>query len=306
MKTVRLLAAVLVTVLAARALAAAEDAGNTLSSILVAGEDWQLAVDGLAFADGPSCDAEGNLYFSNMRATPAAIYKLSPDGKRTKVVEANMSGTKLGPDGRLYACGDGKVIAVELPSGKVTVLAENVQPNDLVVSHRGLVYITETKKQQVTLLDPKTRQPKAVDTGIAAPNGITLSPDQKTLLVSDSRGVNLYAFKIQDDGTLAGKTALATLKTPPSKPGASGGDGMAMDSTGRCYVSSAVGVQVVDSGGKLLGVIPKPVPDGPLTSVGFAGPNCEYLYATCRDKLYRRKTAARGVVFFEAPVEGKQ
>jgi gluconolactonase len=301
MKTIGLMLAVL----AACVVAAAEDAEKALSSILIPGEEWQVAVEGLAFADGPSCDAEGNLYFSNMRAEPAAIYKMTADGKRTKIAEVNMSGTKLGPDGRLYACGDGKVIAIELPAGKVTVLAENVTPNDLVVSHRGLIYFTETKKQQVTLLDPKTRQPKAVDTGITAPNGITLSPDQKTLLVSDSRGVNLYSFKIQDDGTLAGRKALATLKTPPTKPGASSGDGMTMDTQGRCYVSSAVGVQVVDAGGKLLGVIPKPVPDGPLTSVGFAGPNREYLYATCRDKLYRRKTAAKGLVFFESPAGEK-
>src|SRR4051794_34170432 len=81
---------------------------NKLSDILVPGSDWQVAVDHLGFADGLSCDSAGNVYFTNLKATPerpAGVYRLSTDGKVKLLAEPGRSGTKVGPDGRtLYAC----------------------------------------------------------------------------------------------------------------------------------------------------------------------------------------------------------
>jgi enterochelin esterase family protein len=277
---------------------------DALSKILVPGEDWQVVADKLGFADGASSDAEGNFYFCDMRGTPAAVYKVAPDGKtRTKVAELSVSGTKVGPEGRLYACGGGKLVAIDVSTGAVTTIAQGLKTNDIAINHRGQVFMTETGRKQVTLIDPKTGETKAADIGIAAPNGIGFSPDQKTLIVSDYGGLNVYTFSVAPDGTLANKTARMTMKAPAKRPTVANGDGLAVDTEGRAYVTTAVGLQIFDADGKLLGIIEKPQP-GAMVNAAFAGPNLEYLYLTCGDKVFRRKTQARGALGYLAPREG--
>jgi sugar lactone lactonase YvrE len=214
-----------------------------------------------------------------------------------------MSGTKIAPDGRLYGCGGGKVVAFELPFGKSTVLAEGLKTNDLVVSYKGYVYITETGKHQVTLLDSVTRKARPADIGISAPNGIALTPDQTHLLVSDYGGLHVYSFAIRADGSLTDKKAAMTMKAPDNKPKVAGGDGMTVDTMGRAYVTTAIGLQIFDANGDLLGVLPKPQ-NGPLTNAAFAGTDLHYLYVTNGTKVFRRKTQATGVLFFRPPLGG--
>lgn len=266
---------------------------TALKAILVEGNDWQVAVDNLGFADGLSHDARGNVYFADLRGPNAGVYQLAPDGTKTKLYDTGRSGTRPGPDGRLYACGGKTLVAIELPGGNVSTITENIGTNDLAVSKHGHVYITDTGKKQVTLVDPKTGEAKAADTGITAPNGIGLSPDHSTLYVSDYGGVNVYAFKVNADGTLGEKNPLMTMKAPHDKPTVAGGDGMTVDAEGRCYVTTALGLQVFDKSGQLLGVLPKPG-NGPLVSAGFGGENLDVLYVACGDKIYQRKVNAKG------------
>ncbi|HWE01433.1 MAG TPA: SMP-30/gluconolactonase/LRE family protein [Tepidisphaeraceae bacterium] len=281
---------------------------DRLSGILIPGEDWQVVADNLGFADGSSADGDGNLYFSDLKSKPPAVIKIAPDGKQTKIAEAAMSGTKIGPDARLYGCGGGKVVAFDLATGKSLVLAQGLKTNDLVVSYKGFVYITETGKHQVTLLDPTTGQVRAADIGITAPNGIALTPDQTRLLVSDYGGLHIYSFAIRADGSLTDKKVAMTMKAPEKKPTVAGGDGMTVDTAGRAYVTTALGLQIFDANGELLGILPKPQ-NGPLTNAAFAGMDLRYLYVTNGTKVYRRKTQAKGVLFFRPPLtasgEGK-
>ena len=273
--------------------ARASKGDHRLSEVLVEGEEWQVAIEGLGFADGLSYDAAGNVYFADLRGPNAGVYRLAPDGTKTQLAKGGKSGTRLGPDGRLYACGGSKLVAYELPGGKETTITDGLGTNDLAVSRHGHVYITDTGKQQVTVVDPKTGQAKPADAGIEKPNGIGLSPDGATLFVSDYGGVHVWSFKVQPDGTLTEKKALMTMKAPEKNPTVAGGDGMTLDADGRVYVTTAVGLQVFDAGGKLLGVLPKPG-NGPLVSAGFGGKDLGQLYVACGDKLYRRKTKVKG------------
>jgi hypothetical protein len=88
---------------------------------------------------------------------------------------------------------------------------------------------------------------------------------------------------------------------PPPYQKASRGDGMTSDTLGRFYVTTALGVQVFDPTGRLCGVLTRPQPDKPLTSCVLSGPNRAYLYVTNGDKIFRRKTRAKGVLFFKEP-----
>ncbi len=287
----------------------------TLHRLLIPGEDWQLVAEGIGFADGPVTDAEGNLYFSDLKAN--AIFQITPAGAKTKILDEPGSGLKWGADGRLYACQGSKkrLVAIDLKATPpaVEVLAEQVQPNDLAVTARGHIYFTETGKQQVTFVDAKTREKRVADTGINAPNGITLSPDQGTLAVSEYGGENVWTFRTQADGSLDAKEPSMTLRRPIDPAGefkfneppplkkSANGDGMTSDTAGRYYVTSALGVQVFDPTGRLCGVLPAPQPTKPLTSCALAGPKLEYLYVTNGDKIFRRRVQATGNLPFNAP-----
>ncbi|MBM3842560.1 MAG: gluconolactonase [Verrucomicrobia bacterium] len=280
----------------------------TLHRLLVEGEGWTKVVDGLAFADAPCTDAAGNFYYSDMRPPAAGVYRLAPDGTRTRLSEEGVSGMKFGPDGRLYACQGAKrrLIAITPATGAVEVLTEDVQPNDLAVTRRGHIFFTETGKKQVTFLDPRTREKRPADTGLANPNGITLSPRHDTLAVSEAGGEHVQVWRVQADGTLDARAPYMTLRRPIDPKGefkfnqpppyrkASGGDGMTSDTAGRWYVASPLGVQVFDPTGRLCGVLTKPQPDQPLTSCTLSGPGLGYLYVTNGTAIFRRKVQATG------------
>lgn len=286
-------------VLIASVLSAAPAAAATgsLADILMDGEDWKLVAEGFGFTDGACADADGNFYFMDL-GKGTAIQRITPDGQVSDFVKdaPKCSGLKFGPDGRLYACTQGpkkQLVAIEVPSGKVNVLADDVQPNDLVVSRKGFAYFTETGKGQVTIVDAKGSS-RVGATGINAPNGISLSPDQQTLVVSEYRGTNVWSYRVKDDGSLEAGTRAMTLRTPLNKAD-SGGDGSTTDMAGRYYVTSHIGIQVFDAAGKLVGVIAKPTAKG-CVSVGFAGAGHGYLYACASDKIFRRKTKTVGAV----------
>jgi enterochelin esterase family protein len=281
----------------------------TIHRLLIEGEGWQPVAEGLAFADAPTTDDAGNFYFCDMRPPAAGIYKISPAGVKTKLSDESVSGMKFGPDGRLYACQGAKkrLVAIDVATGAVVdVLAEDVQPNDLVVTHRGHVFFTETPKKQVVFIDTKTKAKRIAASDLANPNGIALSPDHATLAVSEAGGEFVWTFRIAPDGTLDAPSPYMAMRRPIDPKGefkshepppykkASSGDGMTTDSIGRFYVTTALGVQVFDPTGRLCAVLPKPQPDKPLTSCTLSGANRGYLYITNGDKIYRRKVQATG------------
>ncbi|EMI53993.1 alpha/beta hydrolase-fold protein [Rhodopirellula sallentina] len=278
----------------------------TLLNLLIPSETWEVVVDGIGFADAPCADDDGNFYFSDMREP--AIYRINAsDGTQDKIAAEAVSGLEFGPNGTLYGCQGRKkrVIAINLGNGNVDVVAENVTPNDLAVTDDGYILITETKAKQVTRINPKTGERTVMDTGITRPNGIVLSPDGGTLVVSDHGGQHAWMMRVGAEGTLDSKMPTITLRLPIDPKGdfpfnepppyvdASRGDGSAVDSAGRYYITSAVGVQIFDATGRMCGVLPAPNPNKPLTSCVLAGPDHEHLYVTNGDAIYRRKLTIR-------------
>ncbi len=266
-----------------------------LSMVLVEGESWEQVAEGYQFTDAACSDREGNFYFTDV-AKGTTVNKISPDGKVSALLTnvPRISGLKFARDGRLIACTQSpkkQVVAFEVPSGKSTVLADNVQPNDLAVSEKGYVYFTETGKGQVTVIDPNGRATPGAG-GINKPNGITLSPDGGALAVSEYGGSNVWVFRVELDGSLAHGSKYMELRLPTGKA-ESLGDGMTVDESGRYYVTSAVGIQMFDPTGRLGGVIALPQKKGTV-SVAFAGPGRQYLYACSSDKIFRRKLKAKG------------
>jgi gluconolactonase len=134
--------------------------------------------------------------------------------------------------------------------------------NDLVADKIGGAYFTSGNAYYANARGEVTR----LDEDLRA-NGIMLSPDEKTLYVTNRDVV--VAFDVRPDGSAENRRDFAELRSEGN------GDGMAVDSTGRLYVTSAPGVQVFAPEGGYLGLIP--TPRRPI-SVAFSGPRKGRLY----------------------------
>ncbi len=279
---------------------------EALSKVLPNEGGWELVGEGYGFTDAACSDPEGNFYFSDL--PKATLYKVGKDGKPEVWLEKGpkISGLKFGADGRLYAATQGaldkeekkRVIAIDPQSKEITTIATDVDPNDLIVSKAGWIYFTDTGKGEVVRVPISARnmgRPQTVAGGINKPNGISLSADQKFLIVSEYGGTNAWSFVVAEDGSLNSGERYMTLRAPNGRAD-SGGDGMTTDKQSRYYITSHAGIQMFDSTGRMGGVIQKPTDKG-CVSVAFAGPNHEWLYACASDKVFRRKTLAEGAVF---------
>ena len=70
-----------------------------------------------------------------------------------------------------------------------------------------------------------------------------------------------------------------------------GADGMRVDRDGRLYVATHMGIQVCDQPGRVNAIIP--TPNGRIANLCFGGPEFDILYATCGDRVYKRKVRSR-------------
>ncbi|MGD9724575.1 MAG: SMP-30/gluconolactonase/LRE family protein [Pirellulales bacterium] len=286
----KIVLSVLVTVLFV-APAAAQD--TRLSTLLIDGEPWQQVAEGFTFSEGPVADADGNLYFTDVFRSK--IHRLNAAGQAEEFVSASggTNGLKFGPDGRLYGCQNGKKRIVAYDSaGKESTIADGVNSNDLAITSAGGIYFTDPGNHQIWYVAPGGEK-RVVDKGLGYPNGLTLTPDQGTLVVVDMKSPHLYAFRVEADGSLKFKQPYWTMRSEPGKLDC-GADGMTVDTAGRLYVATQLGLQVLDTEGRLGSVIAKPQVAW-LSNVCFGGPNRDILYVTCTNRVFKRKINAQGV-----------
>ena len=239
------------------------------------------------------------------------IYKLDGAGGLSVALEPSRHANGLMFDGagRLVACEmDGALAVRDLASGARRALTDRHggkrynAPNDLVIDRQGGVYFT----------DPRFRAPKPWPQGkeafyyrsaqgqvtrlgsdLAAPNGIILSPDEKSLYVVPSMQKEMMVYPVRGPGKIGRGRVLCGLEQPPGSD-SSGGDGLAIDTKGNLYITSSLGVQVFSPQGGLLGMIE--LPEQP-ANVTFGGPGHKTLYATARTSLYSIPMEAVGHVF---------
>ena len=275
--------------------------------ILLPGEEWQLVSQGHDFTEGPAVNAKGEVFFTDLNR--GEIYKIGLDGKVILFASntGRGNGMMFGPDGRLYVCADGKrQITAYDEKGAVSVIASDLNSNDLCIDRRGNIYVSDPPNRQVWLVKPNGEK-RVVDTnvkngeGLSFPNGVRLTPDQSLLLVADSRGQDIWSYHIEPDGSLSAKQPYHHLRIPDGTM-ESGADGMTLDTEGRLYVATRLGVQICDQAGRVGGIISKPQ-NRWLANLVFGGADFSELYACCQDKVYKRKTQAKGIVTTGAPLK---
>jgi gluconolactonase len=252
-----------------------------IPAVVAAGAKWQLVWQGFDNADGIVGTSDGSLLFAQEQ--PSRVRKLDKSGKDSIYLENTHGAGALAIDaeGRIIAvertctdpglpptpaCAEPPIVGVLAPERKVLADAFQGKPlgrlNDLVVDKKGRVYFTVGGAYSVSPGRPVTSLGENIRS-----NGIMLSPDEKTLYVTN--GMVILAFDIQPDGTVTNRRDFGTLE------GGGGGDGMAIDAAGRLYVTSAPGVQVLSPEGTYLGIIPTP---RSVISVAFSGPDKKTLY----------------------------
>lgn len=271
---------------------------------------------GFEFTEGPTVDSSGNLYFTDIPTN--RIHKLDASGHLSVFVEPSGHCNGLMAVGdRLLACEmDGRLKQFSLSDAKETALAEQYEgkrfnaPNDLVIDQTGGIYFT----------DPRFRAPepwpqgkeavyyRAADGMVTrliedrkAPNGVILSPDEKTLYVIPSMEKEMWAYSIESPGKIGAGKVLCELRQPAGTSNG-GGDGLTIDTAGNLYITSALGLQVVSPEGRMLGSIR--FPEQP-ANVTFGGADRRTLYVTARKSLYSVEMAATGHAFPGPPAPEK-
>jgi gluconolactonase len=289
----------------------AQDAAKTpaIPGVVKAGTAIEIVKEGFDGTEGPLPQADGGLLFTENRA--GRVIRVLPDGT-TEVWLAssgNANSLAASPNGKIVAAltGDKPGIGILKLGQSPLFLVDSFEgkpfgrPNDLVVSRRGDVYFSDPGVAVAGAPPPRPalyrltadNQLTLVAGGIGRPNGVALSPDERTLYVADTAGEWVLAFALDRNGAAGAQRNFAQLagfrqtETGPS----SGADGLAVDEKGRLYVATTVGVQVFSPKGAALGVIE--LPKAP-QNLAFAGKNRDTLYVVGRGSVYRIATETRG------------
>src|SRR5688572_825625 len=280
----------------------------------------------VAFTEGPVADRDGNVYFTEL--VFQRIMKLTPKGLLSVFREQsnNANGMLIDPQGRLIACEGAEsrrmgvlqtfkpqITRTDLRTGRIEVLADNYQgkpfvgPNDVTIDSKGRLYFTDLPGGAVYRLDAPgqlTRILAAPD--IQRPNGIQISPDDRTLyLIEANQGQGgarmIRAYDLRPDGSVANMRVHYNFY-----PGRSA-DGMSIDTEGNLYASAGMGqlrgssetldtktgVYVISPQGALLKFIP--IPEDYITNNAFGGPDMKTLYVTAGKTLYKLRTEIAGL-----------
>ena len=263
---------------------------TAIPGVVAAGTKVTVIKEGFEGTEGPIALPDGSLIFTETAAS--RITKIDKDNNVTTFLENTNGSNGLAFDskGRLISVqttqGQAR-IGVIYPKGSEATLTEVTEgrPNDLTVAKNGGVYFTVPPASTVFYIAPNGTKTKAAE-GIDNPNGITLSRDEKTLYVNNTRGEHIVAFDVQADGSLTNRRNFGQYQgvTKNDTGVTSGADGLAIDNNGRLYAATSAGVEVFSPEGKHLGVIPV---SRPPQNLAFAGADKRTLYIVGRGAAYK-------------------
>ncbi len=297
-------------------------------------EGLPIPAAAVAFTEGPAAAADGSVFFSDIANN--RILRYSPDTGRFDVFRqpsGRANGLLFDPQGRLLVCegnefgpndGRRRVARIDVVTGSVEILCDQFEgrrlnsPNDIACTSDGHIFFTdpcygdrstmELDHDSVYHIDSDGRVEIAVSQpDIQRPNGIHLSPDERTLYLVDSCPVmggnrRIWAFDLDQRRRLSGQRLVFDFA-----PGR-GGDGMAVDQGGMLYVAAGIfrprgphettdvppGIYLITPDGQLRGRIP--IVEDVLTNVTFGGADLRTLYITAGKTLFTVRVGTPGFV----------
>jgi len=281
---------------------------NGLSQIVDQADAERLAT-GFVFTEGPLWHSDGFYYFVDVRASK--FYRIRPGGPaellRENTGEGN--GTTFDPQGRLVLCEGGNRRLTRWPTdGKFAsseVLIDRFEgkrlnrPNDVVCKSDGSIYFTDpglrvplAQREQETSAVYRAK-PDGLVSKIADfeyPNGLVLSPDERTLYVANTRfAMYIHAIELDGAGNMARRRIFADMSSDELEGVP---DGMKVDVEGRVYCTGPGGTWVFAPNGDKLGIIKTPeVP----ANLCFGGPDMKTIFFTARTSVYSLRMKVPGL-----------
>jgi gluconolactonase len=280
--------------------------------------------DEQVFTEGPAVDRQGNVYFTNIQVSK--ILKWDPLKNSLSVYRTgsnSANGLRFNMKGELLVCEGqpGRLTRIDMNTGKVTVLADQFRGkglqslNDLDFDSRGRIFFSsraaepdlqKENKRSVYRVDPDGKIHQLLtEPLIHMPNGIVVSPDEKTLYVieahsNENYNRNILAFDLHEDGSISNRRVHFNFY-----PGRSG-DGMCIDREGNLYVAAGLhqrrgtsetldthpGIHVISPEGKLVAF--RETPEDTITNCTFGGDDLKTLYVTCGSYLLSIRTRIPG------------
>jgi gluconolactonase len=293
-------------------------ADPAIDDIVPQDADLTVIDTGFQFTEGPVWDPEGGMLFSDI---PEDMIYRWKEGKGISVFmknPGNSNGLTFDNDENLVYCSHGKrAVVMKNSDGSLTELASHWRgkrlnsPNDLIISNQGIIYFTdpcwglignenspdkEVAFNGVYMLNGT--ELKVVDSSLWRPNGVALSPDEKTLYVSDMF-INktpditvLYKYALDDAGNPVSKDSIVLHSPKDEILGEEGGfDGIKTDTEGNIYCSGPHGIVIISAEGKYLGTIV--TPEMP-ANCAWGDNDYSTLYITARKQFYRIALDAEG------------
>lgn len=292
---------------------------------IAAAQEPQLAAT-LTFTEGPTVAPDGSVYFTEV--VNQRIMKLGTDRKLTVFRENSnvANGLLFDPEGRLIACegttfqrpgvkvsGSPRVTRTDLKTGQIEVLTDNFEgkpltgPNDVTIDSKGRLYFTELGGAAVYRIDAPGKIARILDApDVQNPNGIQISPDDRTLYLVEANqaqgGARLIrAYDLQADGSVTNMRVHFDFS-----PGRSA-DGMSIDAEGNLWAAAGLnhtrgtsetldtkcGVHVISPQGKRIQFIP--IVEDTITNTAFGGADMKTLYITAGKNLYQVRTDIAGL-----------
>lgn len=301
-----------------------------LDKLIPANAKLEVIGEGFEWCEGPAWVKSGNfLLFSDIPnnavmkwdAKSGVKQYLKPagyTGKDPRGGESGSNGLTTDREGRLILCqhGDRRVARLDSkydnPKPNYVTIADRYNgkrfnsPNDAVVHSSGAIYFTDPPYGLEKNMDDPAKELEfqgvyriapdgkvtLLTKELERPNGIALSPDEKTLYVANSDDVRniVVAFPIKADGTLGEvREIFDARELIKQRPGSC--DGLTVDQQGNVFVTVPGGVAILSPAGKHLGTL---VTNDRTANVEF-GEDGSTLFICANHNLLRIRTTTKGV-----------
>jgi len=149
------------------------------------------------------------------------------------------SGLRTQPNGDVVCNGSDTLLHFDKETGTKTVAVTGLQyPNGIETDLDGFAYVSEQTAGKVTKINPDTGETWTIAEGLSSPNGLTFSPDSKTLYVGSFCGGMIYKIEFDATGQPGAATTFITASSPEGTAVGMTGcfDGMGVDACGNVYV----------------------------------------------------------------------
>ena len=278
---------------------------NDLPEVLETTEPERLAT-GYVFTEGPLWHPDGFYYFNDIR--PGTLYRLRP-GEAPVELRKTEGGNGLTFDlaGKLIHCeGEGRRVTRASETGPVETLVDRYQggrfnrPNDVICHSDGSLWFTDPSMRipfsEREIAGPQEDQnvfagaavyrlskdgELSTVVSVEYPNGLALSPDERTLYIANSRTTEyIHAIEVNAAGEMTAKRIFADMseRDGPGIP-----DGMKVDTKGRVFCTGSGGIWVFEPDGTLIGKIRFPEM---AVNLAFGGADLRTLFVTAVTSVY--------------------